>query len=154
LGFIGDSNSETVILLANLLRDESLSIAGTAAVALGRIGTPAAARELRRGLDDPKSKVSEFTVTNALASIGEAAVPDLIESLQPTHVKWREQLEWPRGSSIQALSEVGKAAVPALLKAVRKRPGAIRSGSARALGRLGAVDAVPDLLNALVEEES
>lgn len=154
LGLIGDSSSETIVLLAKLLQDPNSIVANTAATALGRIGTAAAARELRRTLDDPKTKAFDFTVRDAMASMGETAVPDLIEILQPTRVQWREELEWPRTTSIDALIAIGQSTVPALLKALQTRPGAIRCGCAEALGQMGTLQAVPALLDAFVDEEA
>ena len=155
LGLIGDVGSEGITALGELLMEDSTLPFESAASALSRLGTKAAAVELRRAVDkrrleddDFLSRASDRYVIDRLADIGAVAVPELIDTLEQAHAKYDELRDVPRSSSVDALVRVGQAAVPALLQALKTGTGAASAGSAQVLGQLGSVEAIPHLLDA------
>ncbi len=87
------------------------------------------------------------TAADALARIGDAAVPALIETLHDTDHEIRAQ-------AARALARMGTGAgpaVPALIDALNDPNRDVRQGAARALGQIGpeAEGAVPALVSAL-----
>jgi hypothetical protein len=80
----------------------------------------------------------------ALAAVGEAAVPALIDALA-------NPSEGIRRGFTYALSAIGEAAVPALTKALEHADPGIRAGAAEALADMGkdAGDALPQLISCL-----
>lgn len=87
------------------------------------------------------------TAADALARIGDAAVPSLVETLQDPDREVRAQ-------AARALARMGpraEPAIPALIAALNDSDKEVRMGAARALGQIGpaAAEAVPDLIQAL-----
>jgi HEAT repeat protein len=87
------------------------------------------------------------TATDALARIGDAAVPALIETLGDPDQEVRAQ-------AAQALARMGNKAAPAvdaLVRALDDPSEEVRRGAARALGQIGseAEEAVPALIKAI-----
>lgn len=87
------------------------------------------------------------TAADALARIGDAAVPSLVETLQDPDRDVRAQ-------SARALARMGpraEPAIPALIAALNDSDKEVRMGAARALGQIGpaASEAVPDLIKAI-----
>jgi HEAT repeat protein len=87
------------------------------------------------------------TATDALARIGDAAVPALIDALHDPDQEVRAQ-------AAQALARMGNRAAPAvdaLVEALNDPNEDVRRGAARALGQIGseAEQAVPALINAI-----
>ncbi|HEV3339587.1 MAG TPA: HEAT repeat domain-containing protein [Pirellulales bacterium] len=87
------------------------------------------------------------TATDALARIGDAAVPALIETLEDPDDEVRAQ-------AAQALARMGATAAPAvdaLVRALNDPNEEVRRGAARALGQIGseADEAVPALIDAI-----
>lgn len=87
------------------------------------------------------------TAADALARIGDAAVPSLVETLEDPDREVRAQ-------AARALARMGpraEPAIPALIAALNDSDKEVRMGAARALGQIGpaAAEAVPDLIQAL-----
>ncbi|HEX5444138.1 MAG TPA: HEAT repeat domain-containing protein [Pirellulales bacterium] len=87
------------------------------------------------------------TAADALARIGDASVPSLVEILQDPDRDVRAQ-------AARALARMGpraEPAIPALIAALNDSDKEVRMGAARALGQIGppAAEAVPDLIQAL-----
>lgn len=87
------------------------------------------------------------TAADALARIGDAAVPSLVETLEDPDRDVRAQ-------AARALARMGpraEPAIPALIAALNDSDKEVRMGAARALGQIGpaASEAVPDLINAI-----
>lgn len=87
------------------------------------------------------------TAADALARIGDAAVPSLVETLQDPDRDVRAQ-------AARALARMGpraEPAIPALIAALNDSDKEVRMGAARALGQIGpaAAEAVPDLIKAI-----
>lgn len=87
------------------------------------------------------------TAADALARIGDAAVPSLVETLQDPDREVRAQ-------AARALARMGpraEPAIPALIAALKDSDKEVRMGAARALGQIGppAAEAVPDLIKAI-----
>lgn len=87
------------------------------------------------------------TAADALARIGDAAVPSLVATLQDPDRDVRAQ-------AARALARMGpraEPAIPALIAALNDSDQEVRMGAARALGQIGppAAEAVPDLIEAL-----
>lgn len=87
------------------------------------------------------------TAADALARIGDAAVPSLVETLQDPDRDVRAQ-------AARALARMGpraEPAIPALIAALNDSDKEVRMGAARALGQIGpaASEAVPDLIKAI-----
>jgi HEAT repeat protein len=87
------------------------------------------------------------TAADALARIGDAAVPALIEGLADPNPKVRAQ----SARALARMGPKGHAAVPALILALEDEDPAVRVNAARALGQIGpeAQEAVPALIRAL-----
>jgi|SRR6185437_169688 len=87
------------------------------------------------------------TAADALARIGDAAVPALIEGLADPNPKVRAQ----SARALARMGPKGHAAVPALILALEDEEAAVRVNAARALGQIGpdAQEAVPALIRAL-----
>lgn len=87
------------------------------------------------------------TAADALARIGDAAVPALIEGLADPSPAVRAQA----ARALARMGPKGHAAVPALILALEDETAAVRVNAARALGQIGpeAQEAVPALIRAL-----
>jgi HEAT repeat protein len=87
------------------------------------------------------------TAADALARIGDSAVPALIESLADPNPTVRAQA----ARALARMGPKGHAAVPALILALEDETAAVRVNAARALGQIGpeAQEAVPVLIRAL-----
>jgi hypothetical protein len=81
---------------------------------------------------------------DALARIGEAAIPDLVRLLSHEDAKTRARAAWALGR----MGVKGKPAVPALAAALQDEDHLVRETAARALGQIGpeATEAIPDLI--------
>ncbi|HEX5497809.1 MAG TPA: HEAT repeat domain-containing protein [Thermomicrobiales bacterium] len=87
------------------------------------------------------------TAADALARIGEAAVPALIEGLADPNPAVRAQA----ARALARMGPKGHAAVPALILALEDEHESVRLNAARALGQIGpdAQEAVPALIRTL-----
>jgi len=156
LGGIGPGAKAGVPALAHALTDHDQRVCTEAATALGRIGPGAAAAIpilVRLTTEDPEHTASD-AAAHALAKIGSAAVPSLIE-----HVKMGVVIA--RVRFLTALGEAGpdaSSAIPELLHALTDRDEAIRAAAARSLGFVGgstaATTVIPRLIAALKDSES
>jgi hypothetical protein len=118
-------------------------------------------QELQDGLND-EDEATRLNAAYALGSIGEPAIPTLIEALrQESKVAWNRNLD--RGDftnpsqldSIYGLAAVGEPAVPALTEVLGDDTNWwTRAGAAAALGCMGepAHGAVPTLVKALRDD--
>ncbi len=98
-------------------------------------------------VSEPRPWTVRETAADALARIGEAAIPDLVAALG-------DRDEDVRAEAARALAKMGpaaKAAVPALIVALGDRHEAVRRNAARALGQIGpaAEPAIPALIRAM-----
>jgi HEAT repeat protein len=116
-----------------------------AAKALGRIQDPEAVGPLVPLLQDKVKAVREETST-ALAAIGEAAVPLLLDAL--THGEWLVRLH-----AVEALGKTRslEAVDPLLSVLFNDRDRAVREDAVRALGQIGDARAVEFLVTAMKE---
>jgi len=116
-----------------------------AAKALGRIKNAEAVESLIPLLQDKVKAVREET-SAALAAIGDAAIPSLLNAL--THSEWLVRLH-----AVEALGKTRSAsAVEPLLSALfNDRDAAIREDAVRALGQIGDARAVDFLFVAMKE---
>jgi HEAT repeat protein len=178
LGDIGVAAATAVEDLALALEDRDEGVRREAAQALGKIGLPAKAAipMLIRALDD-KSDAVKWHVAEALSRMGEDVVAPLAEMLHDNHVRFAavvilgdlgpaahaavrpllELLSTKEHSAdlereiLLALSRIGpaaKEAVPALLAILADEKGPTRAAAAWALARIGAKEAVPQLIGA------
>lgn len=112
---------------------------------------PREARSYLAVADEPREWGLKETVTDALARIGDDAVPALIRALKDPEPRVRVQ-------AARALSRMGlrgEKAVPGLITALDDDDEDVRQSAARALGQMGsaAKEAVPRLIGILREEE-
>lgn len=116
-----------------------------AAKALGRIKDPASVQPLIPLLQDKVKAVREET-SSALAAIGEAAIPALLEAL--THEEWLVRLH-----AVESLGKTKsqKAVEPLLSALFNDADSAIREDAVRALGEIGDSQAVEFLFAAMKE---
>lgn len=121
----------------------------------GETESPEVIEALKPVIDRPGMRVIKMfrewdvsdTAADALARIGESAVPALIEGLADPKPEVRAQ-------SARALARMGPkahSAVPALIVALEDEDVAVRLNAARALGQIGAEaeEAVPALMRAM-----
>lgn len=123
-----------------------------------------------------QARARHEATAQALAQIGVAAVPSLLEALRDPDSRVRfaitsalrqighpatmpgllEALRDPdsrvRGVAAEALEQIGAAAVPGLLVALRDRAWDVRQAAARTLGQIGDAAAVPGLREALHDQ--
>jgi len=169
LGTVGDRRATTQLIdvLMQPIDKQPVAVHRAAASALGTIRDPAAVDALIttpfRIPDVPTTTSVSERSKAALASIGDAAVPGLVEALQGKHADLN-RLAADNGvppaavtmTAAHALGAVGsRAAVPALVAAMpvddcstaAADPDAImlRAVIATALGQIGSADAVPAL---------
>jgi HEAT repeat protein len=102
-------------------------------------------RELVRRLGEVSS--GAYDALWRLVSLGERAVPALIEALN-------EDDEKLRLGAIMTLGRIGDARAVAPLAQMLKHGGRVRTEALRALGRIGGPEAATHLLRALAEERS
>lgn len=116
-----------------------------AAKALGRIREPESVPPLIPLLQDNVKAVRE-EVSGALASIGDAAIPALLDALR--HEEWLVRLH-----AVEALGKAKsrKAVEPLLSTLFNDRDSAIREDAVRALGEIGDSQAVEFLYAAMKE---
>lgn len=116
-----------------------------AAKALGRIGAVEAVAPLVPLLQDKVKAVREETAA-ALASIGEAAIPALLDALQ--HEEWLVRLH-----AVESLGKTKspRAVEPLLSILFNDRDSAVREDAVRALGEIGDPQAVEFLFTAMRE---
>ena len=140
--------TKAVPVILNFLKENSSEVRGSAATALGWIGSESALEALLETLRDEASNVRGSAAT-ALGWIGsEAAVAALLESLH-------DEDSITRGSAATALGRIrSEAAVEALLEALNDEASDVRSSAATALGRIGSETAVEALLDTLKDEDS
>jgi HEAT repeat protein len=119
------------------------------------LAPPQAVETRRPTLETPGMAVAKLfrewnvadTAADALARIGDAAVPALIEGLADPNPAVRAQ----SARALARMGPKGHAAVPALILALEDESAAVRVNAARALGQIGpdAQEAVPALIRAL-----
>jgi len=92
------------------------------------------------------------TAVDALARIGESAVPVLIEALSDPNPDVRKQA----ARSLARMGDAGKAAVPVLIERLQDPDEEVRQAAARALGQMGAAaaEAVPALIAIIKQGET
>ncbi len=134
-------------VLVKGLRHEASHVRGSAATALGELGSTEAVPHLLEALRDEAPDVRGSAAT-ALGRIGSAeSVPQLLEALRDQHAV-------VRGSAATALGRIGSAeAVPQLLEALRDQDRITRASAATALGRIGSAESVQQLLEALRNQD-
>jgi HEAT repeat protein len=116
--------------LVAALEDESNEVRQCAAMALCHHPSPQAVSSLIRTLSDPDSMAARLAA-NALALIGPAAIPALIETLQTGSPS--AKLE-----AVRALAEIKDPhAIPALLKAIKQDSALMQYWAEQGLDKLG-----------------
>ncbi|PKL61184.1 MAG: PBS lyase [Methanomicrobiales archaeon HGW-Methanomicrobiales-2] len=142
LGAIGEAAREGLIAALN---DRNERVRWGAALALGSIGGEEAATALIGALHDPDGDVRQ-RAADALADIGEPAVPLLLAALRTDEEEFRQEV-------IAALGLVGRPAVAPLVAALRGHDDwRVRAGAARALGDIGERRSADTLIVALDDE--
>ncbi len=117
-----------------------------AAKTLGAIGDPRATGPLMQSMKDDSRRVRE-TSAQALAAIGEAAVPDLRRGL--------DDPDWHvRVGSIIALRIIGGEDPAALLRCIQDENLYVRREAVKSLGRMESKNAVEQLCIALSDEDA
>lgn len=134
--------TRAVSLLIDALQDESLSVRGRAASALGILGDTRATDPLIKALQDDVKSVRS-SAAFSLGILGdERAIAPLIKALQDDAISVRRGV-------IAALVEMGHPTVPPLIAALNDQNHQVRSNAARALGKLSDVRSVESLITAL-----
>jgi HEAT repeat protein len=164
VGHFGARAAFAVPALGRMLDDPDIDTAISAVVSLGQIGAPAASAipSLARKLSDERFQLANVRhgvpfrpnsrpVATALARIGEASIPALLQVI-------RDCTGCGRAGAAAALGLARPAqvrAVPALIEALKDKDRDVRRESAQALGRIGHEGrrAVPALEAALNNEE-
>jgi HEAT repeat protein len=145
LGDLGARAKAAVPALVESLGDQDRQVSYRAIVALGKIGPDAAEAipALMDLVEQPTDSVDGDDARAALARIGAAAVPPLLEALERN----------PAFGAV--LAQVGKPAVPALLEALGAPDADHRRAAASVLGMIGpdASEAVSDLSARLEDED-
>jgi len=119
-----------------------------AAETLEKIGSPRAVEGLVAALSDESSRVRS-SVVDALGAIGDSrAVPRLIGMISDAN-------DAVASSAVDALGEIGDArAVEPLRAALARATGRVaKASAAEALGKIGEPSAVPDLIEALDDDD-
>jgi CubicO group peptidase (beta-lactamase class C family) len=135
------------------LTDADPQVRENAALALGRIGPPAAA-----AIDPLVATFADRDIylrgaaAVALGRIGEAAVPALTRALRDAN----EDVRWSAAIALGRLGPAGQAAVPALITAVSDTNENVRYAAVVALGglRAAAPEAAPVLTEALHDKDA
>ncbi|MCK4766171.1 MAG: HEAT repeat domain-containing protein [Candidatus Aminicenantes bacterium] len=137
-----------VQLLIDSLMHDNAGKRGSAATALGKIGSEAAVPALIECLKDEANDVRGSAAT-ALGKIGlEGAVPALIDCL-------KDEADNVRGSAANALGEIGsEEAAPALIEGLKDVAHNVRGSAANALGRIGSESAVPALIECINDKNN
>ncbi|MHC4199921.1 MAG: HEAT repeat domain-containing protein [Planctomycetota bacterium] len=151
LGSVGRNSQAAIDALLTTLGERDDDFAGTAGIALARIG-PNAIPGLIKALMDSSDRVSMHAY-QALADIGSQAAPALLDLF--------ESAEYPRppGELISLLGKLGTEAKPAapkiarLLESEAEAPGT-RAAAAGALAKILGREAVPFLLQTLEDRSS
>jgi HEAT repeat protein len=150
LGNLGVAARDAVPGLGKVLHDANPDVRGSAARALGQIGTPAVP-ELVKALKDRDAAVR----TRAAMALGQAgpdakeAVPALIEALKDKQLKVRI-------AAVNALGEMGaegKEAAPQLARLFHDRSGRVHEHVRGALAAIGPA-AIQPLCDALRDEDA
>ena len=152
LGDIGPDAKVAVPVLIELLKDEDEDVWRAATIALGQMGSdakasiPALADVKRSGKD------SSCYAFDAMADIGSAAVPTLIDFL-------KDKDQHVRHDAAFALARTGpeaRAAIPTLLELLKDQEHYVRSAAAVALGGIGpeAKTVIPALVQVLKDENA
>ncbi len=137
-----NGDSAAVPGLVDALQDEDARIRSAGAKVLGQIGDAAAVAPLLRVLGHERDDNVRWAATGALAVIGAAAVPGLVDALRDDDWKVRR-------SAAEALWAMGEpAAVPGLVEALLDKSDVVRQAAAGALEAMG-VMAVNGLVEAL-----
>ncbi|MBI1879744.1 MAG: HEAT repeat domain-containing protein [Chloroflexi bacterium] len=129
-GLWANGTSEAVVLLIKTLSDQEEMVRCGAALALGELKAEAAVKALAR-LCTTNPAESGNHAADALAKIGQAAAPALIEAMQNEH-------PWVRVRAARALISVkSKQAIPALFQALDDDSYIVRHHAEEALARMG-----------------
>ena len=144
LSSIADSGVLDQLLQA--LRSPNWIVRMHAAKALGRIQDPGSISSLVPLLQDTVKAVRE-EASSTLAAIGDSAIPALLESL--THPEWLVRLH-----AVEALGKTtsADAVAPLMATAFNDADSAVREDAVRALGYIGAPQAVEFLLAVMAKE--
>jgi len=135
---LGGFNEERILsALESATKDIDEGVQRAAIAALARIGTVAAALRLRAAVESERKGIRE-------AAVAAAKSP----SLKPRDAREAVALAVVRGEYAAAAIE-GDAALPALRDALLSKDADRRAGAVRGLERLGSVDAIPCLVQAL-----
>jgi HEAT repeat protein len=130
LGEMGRAAERAVPALLELLSDDNETVRAAAADALGNIGIPdrqVVLKLLAITGDDGHPHYPVVHANNALAKMGAAAVPVLIEALAVPDDRIRT-------ASYTTLARLGDVALSALTKALDSDDPAVRDGAIRAIG--------------------
>ncbi len=130
--------------LKNALSDPDESVRGAAARSLGMLGATEAVPLLIQRLHD--TPVARVGASDALAMLGDAAVPALAETLKDEDA----QVRAAAGEALGSSNHVG--AVEPLIDALSDEAEPVRLAAARGLARLGDL-AVPQLIERLTTDE-
>jgi HEAT repeat protein len=143
LGELNDKHA--VRQLIETLDDDNQWVRIVAAEALGQIGDRAATQALILALRDSSMWVRRASVV-ALGKIGdEEAIPPLMNRLlDPPNNEWPEDL---RDAIAKALGAIGATAIQTLIHALDDPDPWVSCAAARALGQIGAFQAITPLAN-------
>lgn len=142
-----DPAALTLATLRFALADASAGVRGQAAVALGRLGNPAAAPDLIAILNDTDETVRCHAAA-ALGALG-SATPGTVEALVGMLADGSAEVRAGAAQALGALKKAAAAAVPALVPLLQDREEAVRTAAAGAIAQAGPLD--ESATDALVE---
>lgn len=157
-----DQGHEPVTLIAPLLKDLELQVCQTAALALGRLATDAAAQALQTVASaDPVPVPLKLTIVQALGQIGSHKSVQFLQKLWPHTASSFQVIDDADQTMAEAIikaltlnrqTDVQTASAQALIHCLHHQPSpdsTLNKTIASALGQLGNTEAIPELIRLL-----
>lgn len=154
-----ESDDDPVTLIAPLLNDVNLQVCQTAALALGRLATDAATQALRTAVSaHPIPVPLKLTIIQALGQIGSHKSVQVLQKLWPYTTSSFRVIDDTdqtvaeaivKALTINCQTDVQKAAAQTLMYCLHRQPSpdpTLNKTIANALGQLGDIEAIPELI--------